>query len=74
MSSAVSSEEELLPFLAKAKEEDKLTWEQFGNGDWDDIKAVCQNKWALLDPGDLIRVKTIWKNHPANQKAPQQGK
>ncbi len=72
MSSADDSKEgDLLPFLTKVKEEDRLTWEEFGNEDWDKLEVVCETNWKL-DEFQTTKVKTIWKNHPANQKASQQ--
>ena len=67
-------EEDLLPFLVGVKKEDLLSWEDFGTGDWEDVRDVCKNKWGL-EASKIISIKTIWKKHPANQKAPQpQGK
>ncbi len=71
MLSPDSKEEDLLLFLTGVKKEDRLTWEKFGNGDWDEIKDVCQKKWGL-DSFQITKIKTIHTNHPAKRKAPQQ--
>ena len=70
----VSKEEDLLPFLTKVKEEDRLTWEEFGNEDWPKLEVICRDDWKLKQL-QITKIKNIWKKHPANQKAPQpQGK
>ena len=69
----VSKEEDLLPFLVGVKEEDRLTWEEFGNATLESITKICEY-WGLTPP-QVSKVQNIWKKHPANQKAPQpQGK
>ncbi len=74
MSSAVSSEEDLLPFLVGVKEEDKLTWEEFGNGTLEMITALCTNDWKLSN-AKTIKVQDIWQRHPKRSTlAQQQGK
>ena len=70
MSSANSTEADLLPFLAKAKEEDLLTWEEFGNATLDVITATCKS-WGLEAP-QIAKVQNIHKKHPANNR--EQGK
>ncbi len=58
-----SKEEDLLPYLTKVKEEDRLTWEEFGNEDWPQLEVICRDDWKLKQL-QITKLKTIWINHP----------
>ncbi len=71
--SSVSSEADLLPFLEGLKEEDKVTWEDFGTSTLESVISAC-GYWNLTPP-QILKVQGIWKRHPNNQSSPQsQGK
>ncbi len=72
MSSADSTEADLLPFLATVKKEDLITWQQFGNATVDALTDLC--KYWGLNPLQIVKVLNIHRNHPAKRKASQQSK
>ncbi len=67
MLSPDSKEEDLLLLLIGVKKEDRLTWEEFGNGDWDEIKDVCQKKWGLDSFQKIIKIIPPIEKLPSRQ-------
>jgi hypothetical protein len=72
MSSTISSEADLLPYLEGVKEDDHLTWEQFGNATLDIITETCRT-WGL-NPPKIAKVQNIWQRHPKRFTPTTQGK
>ena len=63
-----STEEELKPYLAGVKDEDRLTWDEFGNATLESITKTCEY-WGLTPP-QISKVQSIWKKHPNHSQQP----